>query len=51
MKKQLFQLFLLSIATIMLFAGCSNDKDTYAVKQIVIDANSSAILLDINHKI
>ncbi len=34
----------------MIFVGCSDRKDTYTVKQVLIDVNGSPILLDINKK-
>jgi len=40
-------LFICSMAC-MIFAGCSDGKDTYTVKQVLIDVNGSPILLDIN---
>ena len=50
MKKTIATILIIFSAVIMLFVSCSDTKDTYVVKQVVIDTNGSSILLDINDK-
>lgn len=51
MKKAFTILLLICSMVCMIFAGCSDGKDTYTVKQVLIDINGNSILLDINDKI
>ncbi len=48
MKKAVATILLIFSAVIMLFAGCSDNKDTYVVKKVMIDVNGEAILRDID---
>lgn len=48
MKKSIATILLIFSAVIMLFAGCSDNKDTYVVKKVMIDVNGEAILRDID---
>ena len=50
MKKAFTILLLICSMVCMIFAGCSDDKNTYRVKQVLIDINGNSILLDINDK-
>ena len=50
MKKAVSILLLICSMMCMIFAGCSDDGETYVVKQVVIDVNGDCILLDINDK-
>lgn len=50
MKKAFTVLLLICSMVCMIFAGCSDDKNTYRVKQVLIDINGNSILLDINDK-
>lgn len=50
MKKAFIVLLLICSMVCMIFAGCSDGKDTYTVKQVLIDINGNSILLDINDK-
>lgn len=50
MKKAVTILLLICSMVCMIFAGCSDGKDTYTVKQVLIDINGNSILLDINDK-
>lgn len=34
----------------IIFAGCSEDRETYVVKQVLIDMNGDCVLLDINDR-
>ena len=47
MKKAFTILLLICSMVCMIFAGCSDDKNTYRVKQVLIDINGNSILLDI----
>ena len=48
MKKAVTILLLVCSMMCMIFAGCSENRETYVVKQVVIDMNGDCILLDIN---
>lgn len=50
MKKAFTILLLICSMICIIFAGCSDGKDTYTVKQVLIDINGNSILLDINDK-
>lgn len=50
MKKTVSILLLICSMMCMIFAGCSDDGETYVVKQVLIDVNGDRILLDINDK-
>ena len=50
MKKAVSILLLICSMMCMIFAGCSDDGETYVVKQVLIDVNGDRILLDINDK-
>ena len=50
MKKAVSIILLICSMVCLILAGCSDGKDTYTVKQVLIDINSNSILLDINDK-
>ncbi len=50
MKKAVSILLLICSMMCMIFTGCSDDGETYVVKQVLIDINGDCILLDINDK-
>jgi len=50
MKKAVSILLLICSMMCMIFAGCSDDGETYVVQQVLIDVNGDCILLDINDK-
>lgn len=50
MKKAVAIILFICSMLCMIFAGCSDGKDTYTVKQVLIDVNGNSILLDINDK-
>lgn len=50
MKKAMIILPLFCSTMCMLFTGCSKGRDTYVVKQVLIDVNGDCILLDIDNK-
>lgn len=50
MKKPITIILLICSMVCMMFVGCSDEKDTYTVKQVLIDINGSSKLLDINDK-
>ena len=50
MKKAVTILLLICSMVCLIFAGCSNSRETYVVKQVVIDVNGDCTLLDINDK-
>lgn len=51
MKKAVSIILLFCSMVCLILAGCSDGKDTYTVKQVLIDINGNSILLDINDKI
>ena len=50
MKKAVSIILLFCSMVCLILAGCSDGKDTYTVKQVLIDINGNSILLDINDK-
>lgn len=50
MKKVITILLLFCTMLCVISTGCSKGRDTYVVKQILIDVNGDCILLDINDK-
>lgn len=50
MKKAGSIIILICSMVCLILAGCSDGKDTYTVKQVLIDINGNSILLDINDK-
>lgn len=50
MKKTVSILLLICSVVCLIFTGCSDDRETYVVKQVLIDVSGDCILLDINDK-
>lgn len=46
--KKLFCVVFILFVLLITFAGCNSNKETYIVKQVVIDTNGESIILEIN---